>query len=329
MRFSQTSLSMCIFVSLNSVSATASSFPPTAKYEFFDVGFDTYATSINLQEDVVGYSNNNGMIRAFLRKHSGKILEFDVPGFPESMATSINGDGTIVGFGEDGYHSAGFVRTPDGSVTVFALGDDGTIPESVNDSGVVAGFYHTSDGRAHGFTRTSDGTVKTIDPPDSYDTLIYDINDQGAVAGRYYANAGGVHGFMQAADDTITIFDVPGASQTAAKSINNEGWVAGEYYIEADGWQGFVRDPAGALTTFSGKHGATVVNCINSREKVAGSAFTGGFVFKSGSLLVFHVPAGETHKSKTEAGCLNDHGAVVGDYWSNQEERRIGFVRNP
>jgi hypothetical protein len=77
-----------------------------------------------------------------------------------SAPSGINPQGTITGSINDGYEvNHGFVRTPDGTITLFDAPDagtgvnQGTLPIGVNPAGVIAGWYRDSNGLSHGFLR--------------------------------------------------------------------------------------------------------------------------------------------------------------------------------
>ena len=75
-----------------------------------------------------------------MRDPNGKFTSFD-PGF-NTQPTSINNEGAITGSYQDidQIHSHGFVRSPDGTITLF---DDApfctSFPTSINDHGVITG----------------------------------------------------------------------------------------------------------------------------------------------------------------------------------------------
>lgn len=249
MTLAKLGLSAWVLVMLMFVSAAVGAPSPKPGYEFFDLGYDTYPLSINSSGDVVGYYGRYGR-GVFLRKQSGELVTFAVPGFPEAAATSINNNGVIAGEA-NGYYgpSVGFIRWTDGSIETFSapVGDNAGFWMRINDSNVIVGTYYTSDGYYHGFIRAADGTITTVEPLGSKLTHLWDINNNGVAVGDYGTDR--THGFLRSSDGTITTIDVPGARITSAKAVNDGGWIAGEYYVGRDS-HGFMRDPTGAITTF-------------------------------------------------------------------------------
>ena len=86
----------------------------------------------------------------------GSIITFDVPGAGTGFrqgttATGINAAGAITGYYVDAqnfYH--GFLRSPDGTFTVFNAADagTGTLSNGINDADAVTGYYLDAQGLA-------------------------------------------------------------------------------------------------------------------------------------------------------------------------------------
>src|SRR6185437_4657580 len=74
---------------------------------------------------------------------------------------SINDSGAVTG--DDG--GGGFLRTPDGTLTVFHVPGDagGTLALSINANDAITGLYLDGNNDQHGFVRSSDGTITTFD----------------------------------------------------------------------------------------------------------------------------------------------------------------------
>ena len=71
---------------------------------------------------------------------------------------AINPAGAITGSfccdGESGFGVHGFLRTPDGALTVLNTpGAVVTIPQAINPAGAITGLYRYGDGVFHGFLR--------------------------------------------------------------------------------------------------------------------------------------------------------------------------------
>ena len=75
-----------------------------------------------------------GVEASAVPRPQGKFISFD-PGF-STQPTSINDEGAITG-------SPGFVRSPDGTITLFdppfCIGAVSITPPSINDEGVITG----------------------------------------------------------------------------------------------------------------------------------------------------------------------------------------------
>jgi uncharacterized membrane protein len=116
---------------------------PGGAFVSFDppMSTQTSVASINDAGAITGqYFAANGRAFGFVRDPEGKITSFD-PGF-NTQPTSINNEGAITGSYQDidQIHSHGFVRSLDGTITLF---DDApfctSFPTSINDEGVITG----------------------------------------------------------------------------------------------------------------------------------------------------------------------------------------------
>ncbi|HTT83857.1 MAG TPA: hypothetical protein VMF67_10280 [Rhizomicrobium sp.] len=189
----------------------------------------------------------------------------------DGSATSINSGDAAAGYIEiaRGIYD-GFLRTPDGTVTTFAVsGSNDTEALSINDAGEIAGIYLDSADAAHGFVRAVNGTITTFDGPNASFTVASSINNRGEITGYYYAENVGLDGFVRKASGRIVSFDVPGSVATYPTCINDRGVVVGAY--DDTSAHGFIRAADGAFTTFdvSGA-AATYPICLNAKGVVAG-----------------------------------------------------------
>lgn len=119
---------------------------------------------------------------AFVRDPDGTFTFFDAGRYTDPL--SINDQGSVAGTIDDGTLQ-GFLRTADGTVTLFAVAQsDGTTPKSINSGGTITGNFDNG-GIAGGFVRAADGTITTFDPEGSKGTFPTSINDKGAITGQY------------------------------------------------------------------------------------------------------------------------------------------------
>jgi len=105
-------------------------------------------------------------------------------------------------------NTGGFVRSPDGNLTVFQPpgtiltpplqqfafeGESLTAPHwiSIDQAGDITGSYTDAAGVQHGFVRNPYGTITSFDPPEGKQTTATSISDGGAIAGFYQYRSGG------------------------------------------------------------------------------------------------------------------------------------------
>ena len=239
----------------------------------------TFAEDINPAGVIAGLYEDDGLtVHGFVRAPDGTITSFDAPGAGTGndrgtyvfSVDNLNPAGAISGTSLDAndvWH--GFLRAPDGTITVFDVPGagteafQGTLNSGINQRGTIAGEYVDANNVGHGFVRAADGTLATFDAPgagtgpgqpgcsntDSCPgTIPENINPSGAITGKYNDDNGVSHGFLRAPDGTITEFDVPGAGtapgQGTVPFCNNPVDAITGYYIDSsDVLHGFLRSP--------------------------------------------------------------------------------------
>jgi uncharacterized membrane protein len=205
-------------------------------------------SDINASGAIIGSVGGGLMIPAFLRSPDGTFTGVGVPFQPKgTVPFAINEPGYITGvyFQPISDIPQGFVRSPDGTYTLFQAGLYETIPLGINRSGTIGGFYIAPPNQQGGFVRSPDGTITLFAlpaggtvPPSGL--LFYGritsgvsggINAQGAVTGTYLDQNNISHGFLRSPDGTLTTIDL-GPGNTFAVGINDLGEVAGSYQHE-------------------------------------------------------------------------------------------------
>ncbi|MGA7625861.1 MAG: hypothetical protein WCA91_20020 [Candidatus Acidiferrales bacterium] len=251
--------------------------------------------------------------------HEPIIITFDPLGSQGTFPQCLSDGGAITGYYHDQdnvYH--GFLRAPDGQITIFDVPGEGTgpglgpSPYAINTEGAIAGAYFDANGVSHGFVRFPDGAITTFDVTGQGTGGNYpaSINALGEIAGEFIDDNNVSHVFLRAPDGEITTFDVRAAGTEAGQGtydiatcdgINLEGAIAGNYIDGSNVTHGFVRSPFGAVATFDAPGAGTA----------AGAPFCGFFI---GNCQGTYVTG------------INLAGAVIG--WDNDSNFFAhGFVR--
>jgi len=206
---------------------------PHARYGFTVGGMNAKGWSVG------GYrrlQNAHGLFQSFLRRPSGKAAEFTVPGATGgSIATRVNNFQTVAGVALIWHkdHYQGFIRTADGTATVFGNPRYRVEVTGINDAGTISGWFQSNP--FEGYIRTSDGALTTfLAPNGSKATYANAINNSGTIAGRAVDSDQVSHGYLRTADGKFKTVDPEGAAGTELLAINNKGVVAGDY-VNADG----------------------------------------------------------------------------------------------
>lgn len=228
------------------------------------LGQGTMGEAINQAGWIAGnYVDSNNIMHGFLRAPDGRITEFAVPGANGYYgawvdgAAGINWAGAISGtyIEEPDYVGYGYVREPDGAITVFSVpgagtgAGQGTETSCINSEGVIVGYYIDPSGVNHGFLRAPRGQIATFDYPGAatgagQGTVAYNINPRGQIVGYYLDVNSVAHGFVRSVNGSYTSFDPPDAVAGTYPATNNpEGAVTG-FYVDASGvYHGFLLLP--------------------------------------------------------------------------------------
>jgi len=222
----------------------------------------TSAYNINPAGVIAGiYTDVNYVFHSFVRTPDGTITTFDVPGASTSSGLGtfaaefdgINPAGAITGNYTDASGvSHGYVRAPDGAITVFDVPGAGT--GGINPAGSIVGGYMDASGVNHGFVRAAGGTFSVFDVPGAgtgpgQGTSGGNINTPGDVDGIYVDATGVSHGFVRSKHDTITTFDAPGAGTSPGQGTtlvgtnNPRGAITGSYLDANNVFHSFLRIP--------------------------------------------------------------------------------------
>ena len=265
-------------------------------------------------------------------------LVVDLPDFDNGtlVAGPINGNNTLIGlYSPTSGGTKSFIRTADGTLTTFAVGD-GLYTQAIglNAADDVAGSM-TDNTNEYGFLRKADGTVTTFLVPDSQGTMATCINDSDTIAGQYYSSSFVVTGFVRAADGTIKTFGAPDGGNLAVNAINNKGAIAGTYGGGGNK-HGFLRGFGGKMTGFDipgGSQSVTVASLTNGGVIAGDFADTNGnshgYIRQAdGTFVIFDDPDSTQNYAGTKVSGMNDDGILVGT-WRGNGPGTHGYARSP
>ncbi|HWY13687.1 MAG TPA: hypothetical protein VNX86_00930 [Rhizomicrobium sp.] len=276
---------------------------------------------------------------------SGTYTVIDAPdaGTQSGQGTAVygtNSSGTMAGDYEDSFANFyGFLRTPDGTFTEFAVDGGQTIAYGISDNGAVSGTYldpNTNTWR--GFLRTPTGKYQTFDPGDDNGTGIFDqgVNKSLTIVGDYTGTDGYYHSFFRLKDGALTEFDAPGGYDTDTWGINKGGTMSGNYAANGS-YHGFLRAPDGTFTEFDAPGAAgpgTIADRINNKGWASGDygdsigAFHAFIRDPSGNFTEYDAPdAGKGNKQGTGGeGGINRHETVAAAYVDSSNVPH-GYIR--
>jgi len=245
--------------------------PAHAAYVFTTIDYpgasETQLFGVNDAGKAVGSGQDAGgnFLAAFTFNSKTAVFTPVAPA-PGSVATDvvgINDFGVMVGgITFDGVTENGFVRSKDGTYTVFSKpGFAFTQARGINNRGLVTGWADDGAGNTVGFIY--DPAHNTyIDILPSPFALAHGINTRGDVAGHVEFDAGvactgcsaGRYGWLRASSGAITLFRVNGY-RTAARGITDSGLITG-WVI--DPVSGHVKGFVGTLVGLPGYESLTI-----------------------------------------------------------------------
>jgi len=166
---------------------------------------------------------------------SGKLKYFDIPpGYPVSVAQSINEYGRIVGVAVDSKHNgAPFVRATDGTVRLLRLapGYDSGEAVSINRAGDIVGTCEKKVGdqlfqRVCVWPNDVD-TPRTLKTPNGESCRGCKINNVGDVLGEWTTSPTDRHGCLWRSGKFVDLGSFPNCHQGNAADMNDAGDVVG------------------------------------------------------------------------------------------------------
>jgi hypothetical protein len=283
----------------------------------------TYPLSINEAATVTGYYiSNTGVSSGFVRYEDGQIITFDVPGSVATIPVSINTAGDITGY----YNlpsktpapydiPQGFVRTPEGKITIFGNPVTTASPSSfwaqpvaINVAGEIIGNYPDVALASLVFLRSAAGVVLTfsLSLGAHYSTVATGLSAGGAIVG--YASSQSLNlaqGFLWSGQGPppnpgggFTPITVAGSTGTFPTGINAHGTIVG-CYAAGGLYHYFVRARDGFVKTLYPP--GAVPNCI--------AGITPGFIAVVPQTIL-----------------VNDQGTIIG-YTTNAAQIATAFIR--
>ena len=245
----------------------------------------TNPTAINDDGMIVGtYTDSSQVIHGFLRHPRGNITRIDVTGSTGTELSGINAFGVIAGtaFTSDG--SECFVRSPQGTITVF--GPSHCVTAGINLFGTITGIAGPSytggpppTFLVEGFVRSPKGVFTLFVAPGTSQNGTYSeyIDAFGGLAGSFQNYRDVAQNFLEPTPGNFITITPPGAYDTYITGLSELGAATGYYNLSNGGpAHGFVRDVRGTLTTFDFPGGSTYPTGINIFGVITGSNGTSG-----------------------------------------------------
>ncbi|MGC2399908.1 MAG: hypothetical protein WA510_09005 [Acidobacteriaceae bacterium] len=235
----------------------------------FDVprGTGTSPAAINDDGMIVGnYVDSSNVTHGFLRRPNGTFARIDAAGSTGTRLTGINVFGAIVGYSFTSNGSECFVRSPQGTITVFEPMNE-CQAKGINLFGAITGFTGPVIPPGPpvfppppqilivGFVRSPAGVITHFNAPGSSSNGTYAlfIDAFGGLAGFFQNARDESQNFLESPQGTFTTITPPGATVTGAEimGLSELGAVTGFYDLPNGGGQhGFVQNVNGVLTSF-------------------------------------------------------------------------------
>ncbi len=172
--------------------------------------------------------------------------------------TALNDEGTAVGWTGAKSDIRSFVRTPDGTLTLFRIkGCAWTTLSSINATGVAVGTCNYLNGDpSNAFIRTPDGAITTFSVSfANKGTTANVIDDNGSIAGGYSDASVQQHAYIRDRDGTFHAIDIPNVQASGYEiasivQVGDDRQVIGSVLEPDFHWHGFIRHDSGTVETF-------------------------------------------------------------------------------
>jgi uncharacterized membrane protein len=268
---------------------------------------------------------------AFLLAVAGPATADDLtpiqfPGSVQTIASSINARGEVVGYYYDKNGVHGFLWSGGEFRTIDVPGFEGsTSAHGLNDRGDICGCYTVVHGRPHAFLLRN-GQFTIMDVPGAAGTCLASINSRGEMAGHIFDGVTrNGRGLIVDARGGYRIVDGPGAAYTALRAIGAQGEVLGSYAVQTGtNWNSYSflwKD--GVFTTIDLPDGAFSLNGLNTRGELAGTIRRSSETVWRGLILDWTPEGGQKRAryvdhpiGSTFLQGINARGCVVGHYFS-------------
>lgn len=328
----------------------------------------TYPLSMNDAGTVTGYYlSASGVSSGFIRYQTGQIVTFDVPGSTATIPVAINTAGFITGYYNRPSTTPvvfdipqGFVRTPDGKISIFGNPVTPASPASfwaqpvtINVAGEVIGNYPDIALASVVFLRSAAGAVLnfSLSLGSHYSTVATALSQGGAIVGYFSSQSLNLaQGFLWSGQGPppnpgggFTPISVAGSTGTFPTGINARGTIVGCYAVGSL-YHYFVRARDGVIKTlyFPG----TVPDCVatstpgfiavvpepilvNNQGAIVGYTTNAAHIatafirLEDGSAALFNYPGSQ----QTIPTSINDSNVITGYY--SQGSEILGFIREP
>jgi hypothetical protein len=258
----------------------------------FDVSHGTATTPLAINDDglIIGtYTDSSNVTHGFLRHPEGAITRIDVTGSTGTELFGINAFGAITGTAFTSNGSECFVRSPQGTITVF--GPPNCQATSINLFGTIVGHTEppTTPGGPPpeilvvGFVRSPAGVITYFTAPgtSANGTYALYLDAFGGTAGFFQNSQDDSQNYLESPQGIFTTITPPGASQTAAEitGLSELGAVVGNYTLPNGGGEhGFVLNVGSALKSFDFPGAGTTPTGINVFGVITGSSGTSGIL---------------------------------------------------
>jgi probable HAF family extracellular repeat protein len=199
---------------------------------------------VNSAGQIAGDFQLNAQITAMRYDPGVGRIALDRPaGTTQSIGTSINSAGTVVGRVSYTGGTVGAIWAPDNSVTLLPNPPGNwsySTPSGINDSGMICGFATLAVVGAdpqEAWRWTADKGYEFLDSIGGLESFVRDINSAGRCAGHSALGNGSFRAVRWELDGAATVLGLlPGSTQTYASSINDSGAVVGTTNSNGDAW---------------------------------------------------------------------------------------------
>jgi probable HAF family extracellular repeat protein len=294
-----------------------------ADYKIQDLGelpqiSDDVTVSLNRDGAVAYWTETEGAVHAVMWQRGHAAPVGGVPGYPTSIAHTINRRGDIAGWMNTSENLVdslsavqGFIRHGKRTRLIAGLGGTNSRVLGLSDTGAAVGMAMLPAGTRHAFLMNGSAMTDLGTLPAGISSAAYAVNNAGVIVGAADIDGQRNHAVAWVRDKIVDLGTLSNGTVSSARAINDRGQIAG-FADTPTGVHAFLYAEGVMLDLGTLGSAPSAASGINNRGDVVGVSNNHAFLWRHGQMsdLGTLVPAGSTWVL-LDAFSINDRGQIA------------------